>query len=318
VKVMKFSLPLIFLLAASPLAAQNVQFSSQLDQPNNVIGWDVTSSLGTINVSPSTFKMGGTFDFMLDSVNSPFQSGAFNGGLTYTNPTTLHGEMPNPFPFLPPLAEFDIYNLEMAYSAPSFAIDPNTGDFSATATFVVTKGDFEMSGLLGNSSNSLAGTTGIPTVIYGTVSQNGSTISMWFDMTLSISVTDPGSGITVGVAFTGDVESFVSTADANSMHIDVPYGLAAGATNTIQLSNGTPNGTVYLAGSARGRGTFSIPSFGVDLGLSNPRHAATTNADMNGNGSFSLYVPASFLGLSVLFQAVEPGRVSNAAGTYIE
>jgi len=317
---MKFPLPLIFVLAlaASPLAAQNVQFSSRLDQPNNIIGWDVTTSLGTINVSPSTFKMGGTFDYMLDSANSPFQSGAINGALCYTNPTTLHGEMPNPIPFLPPLAEFDIHNLEMAYSAPSFAINPNTGDFAATATFVVTKGDFEMSGLLGNSSSSLAGTTGIPTVIYGTVSQNGSTISMYFDMDLSISVTDPGSGITVGVSFIGDVETFALTSEANSMHIDVPYGLAAGATNTIQFSNGTPNGTIYLAGSARGRGTFSIPSFGVDLGLSNPRHAATANADMNGNGSFNLYVPASFLGLSVLFQAVEPGRVSNAAGTYIE
>ena len=315
---MKLSLPLIFVLAASPLAAQNVQFSSQLDQPNNVIGWDVTSSLGTINVSPSTFKMGGTFDFLLDSVNSPFQSGAFNGGLTYTNPTTLHGEMPNPIWFLPPLAEFDIYNLEMAYSAPSFAIDPTTGDFSAIATFVVTKGDFEMSGILGNSSNSLAGTTGIPTAIYGTVSQNGSTISMWFDMNISINVTDPTSGVSVGVAFTGDVESFVLTSEANSMHIDVPYGLSGGATSTIPFTNATPNGRVFLAGSASGRGTFTVPSLGVDLGLRNPRHAATADADMNGNGSFSLYLPANLVGLSVLLQAVEPGSASNTAGTYIE
>jgi len=315
---MKFSLPLIFILAASPLAAQNVQFSGQLDQPNNIVAWDVTSSLGTINVSPSTLRMGGTFDFLLDSANSPFQSGAFNGALAYTSPTTLHGEIPNPLWFLPPLAEFDIFNLEMSFSAPSFTINSSTGDFDAVTSFVVTKGDYVMTGILGNSNESLAGLTGLPTVISGIVSQNGSTISLWCDLDIAVSIDDPATGISVGVSFTGEVEAFASTADANSMHIDVPYGLSAGATNAIPFSNGTPNGTVYLAGSAAGRGTFSIPSLGVDLGLRSPQHIATANADINGNGSFNVYLPASYVGLSVLLQALEPGSTSNAAGTYIE
>ncbi|MGY8758047.1 MAG: hypothetical protein ACKVJZ_01565 [Planctomycetota bacterium] len=315
---MKFSLPLIFVLAASPLAAQNVQFSSKLDQPNNVIGWGVSSSIGTINVSPNTFRMGGTMDFMLDSANAPFTSGSFNGALVYTAPLTLSGEMPNPLPFLPPLAEFDIKNLELAIHAPTFSIDPNTGNFTAVITTTVTKGIFEMTGLLGNSTESLAGVTGIPTPVAGNVSQNGNMISLWSDMTLSVTYDDPATGVSVDVNFNGDVETFALSSEANSMHIDVPYGLSAGATNTIQFSNGTPNGTVYLAGSARGRGAFSIPSLGVDLGLRSPQHIATANADINGNGSFNVYLPAGYVGLSVLLQALEPGSTSNAAGTYIE
>jgi hypothetical protein len=315
---MKLSLPIIFVLAASPLAAQNVQFSGQLDQPNNVISWGVTSSIGTINVSPSTFKMGGTMDFMLDSANSPFQSGILNGSLIYTNPATLYGEVPNPLPFLPPLAEFEIRNLEMSLSAPACAIDPNTGDFTAIATVTVTKGIFEMTGLLGNSTESLAGVTGDPTSIAGVVSQNGNIISLWSDLTMSLTYSDPGSGVSVVVTFAGDVEAFVLASEANSMHIDVPYGLTPGATSLIDFSNATPNSTVFLAGSGSGRGVFSVPSLGVNLGMRNPRHAATASADMNGNGGFSLFAPASMSGISVLLQAIQNGKVSNVAGTYIE
>ena len=315
---MKLSLPLIFVLAASPITAQNVQFSGQLDQPNNVISWGVTSSIGTINVSPSTFKMGGTIDFLLDSANSPFQTGALNGALLYTSPSTLYGEVPNPLPFFPPLAEFEIKDLEMTLSAPTCAIDPSTGDFTAIGTVTVTKGIFEMTGILGNSTESLAGTTGLPTSIAGVVSQNGNTISLWSDLTMSITYDDPASGVSVAVSFSGDVEAFALASEANSMHIDVPYGLNPGATNSISFTNATANGRVYLAGSVAGRGQFSVPSFGVALGMNSPVHAATTNADMNGNGGLNLFVPSNFSGRSVLFQAIEPGSVSNVAGTYIE
>jgi hypothetical protein len=315
---MKFPLPLIFVLAVSPLAAQNVQFSSRLDQPNNVIGWGVSSSIGTVTVSPSTFRMGGTMDFMLDSANAPFTSGSFNGALVYTAPLTLSGEVPNPLPFFPPLAEFDLKNLEMAIHAPTFSIDPNTGNFTAVITTTVTKGIFEMTGLLGNSTESLAGVTGIPTPVAGNVSQNGNIISLWSDMTLSVTYDDPATGVSVDVNFNGDVETFALSSEANSMHLDAPYGLSAGTANNLYFSNATPNGTVYLAGSAAGRGNFSVPSFGVDLGMRAPRNAGTSTADINGNGFFNLFVPASFTGLTVVFQAIEQGSVSNVAGTYIE
>ena len=49
-----------------------------------------------------------------------------------------------------------------------------------------------------------------------------------------------------------------------------------------------------------------------------PRNAGASTADINGNGVFNLFVPASFIGLTVVFQAIEQGSVSNVAGTYIE
>ncbi|MBC8369548.1 MAG: hypothetical protein H8E25_06085 [Planctomycetes bacterium] len=315
---MKFSLPLILVLAASPLMAQNVQFSADLDMPNNVIGWSVVSSVGSINVSPSTFRLGGTMDFKLDSANAPFTSGSFNGSLAFTNPNTLHGTIPNPLPFFPPLVEFDLTGLEFAMSTPSFTIDPVTGDFTTDVTLVVTRGQNVMTGLLGNSNESVAGLVTAPTTISGNVSQSGTVIDMWMDLNLQIDMVDAATGVTSTVTFTGDIDCFTYSTDANSMHLDVPYGMTGGASSTLSFTNATPSSTVYLAGSGSGRGVFSVPSLGVDIGMNNPQHAATASADGSGNGSFSLYVPSSMVGLSVLLQTVQSGHVSNVAGTFIQ
>ncbi|MFT7516453.1 MAG: hypothetical protein ACI84O_000234 [Myxococcota bacterium] len=315
-EIMHFSLPLAFVLASSPLLAQNVQFSSELDQPTNLINWNVTSSAGTVNVSPSTFRLGGTLDFKLDSANAPFTSGSLNGALSFTQPAVLHGEVPNPFPFFPPLAEFDLKDLEFSLLAPTFIVDPVTGDFSAAVTLLATNGRIVTSGLLGSSNESVAGLMGAPTILSGNISQTNNIIRMWLDINLQIDIDDPASGLTSTVSFVGDVESYVLATNANSMHLDAPYGLIPGATSILAFSNATPSGAVFLAASHLGRGTFSIPSLGLTIGMHSPRHVATATSDAAGAGTFSLLAPASLSGVSVLFQCLQNGRVSNVAGTF--
>lgn len=315
---MNFSVALTFALLSSPLLAQNTQFSSDLHQASSAINWNITSSAGTVNVSPSTFHLGGSLDFKLDSAAAPFTSGLLNGALTFTDPAVLHGEIANPLPFLPPLAELDLKNLEFALSAPSFAIDPITGDFTADVTLVVTNGTSVMTGLLGNSNESVAGLVTTPTALSGNVSQSGNIISMWLDVNMQIHMVDPATGITSTVTLVGDIYNHVLTSDADSMHLSVPYGLTPGATNNLSFSNATPSSPVFLAGSGYGRGAFSVPSLGVTLGMHNPQHVATTTANSAGSGVFNVFVPASLSGVSVLVQCVQNSNISNVAGTFIE
>lgn len=300
---------------AAPLAAQTTQHHVVLDQPNNVISWDVSTSIGSVNVSPNTFRIGGTVELLLDSSSAPFTSGRLNGALAFTNPSTLTGEIPNPIPFLPPLATFDLKDMEFHLTSPTFLIGAG-GNFTADITLTTTAGTNTMGGLFGSGTEPIAGILSPPTAVTGTVTQSGSTITFSLDMDITVTLVDPGTGVSSDINFDGPLDGFADSGNAGDFHLDTALPLNVGS-NTLGFTGATP-GAVYLAGTVAGLGSTAIPSLGVTLGINGPQLAGTSTADALGNGSFNLGVPGSMVGRSVWLQAVVNGDASNVIGTWIE
>lgn len=309
------ALPLFACLLAAPLAAQTEQFSTVLDQPNNVVSWNVNTSIGAVNVSPSTFRIGGTLELLLDSANAPYTSGALNGSLAYTSPTTLSGEIPNPIPFLPPLATFDIKNMEFHLGSPTFVIAPN-GDFSAMLVLTTTGGTNTMGGLFGSGTTSIAGLASTPTAVTGNVSQSGTTITFSLNLGISVNMVDPGTGVSTDITLNGPLTGFANSTANGSFHLEAPLPLGVGV-NSLPFTGATPNSTVFLAGSLAGRGSVFIASLNATLGLTNPQQAGAATANSLGSGSFNLNVPGNLVGRSVWLQAIELNSASNAVGAWI-
>jgi hypothetical protein len=309
--------PTVLALLTTPLAAQQVQFSSDLDQQNNVVSWTVTTSIGNVNLSPTTFRIGGTLELKLDSASAPFTGGSLNGSMAFTDPSALNGSIPNPIPFLPPLATFKIQDMEFHLAAPSFSIDPS-GNFTALMILTSTAGTNTMGGLFGSGTEPIAGIESLPTPVSGNVSQSGSTINFHLDLNIVLTMDDPSTGITTDLTFVGPLDSFVDTSTANSLHIDMPMPALAGTQINVAFSNAAPNSTVYLAGSLAGRGSFSVPQLGVVLDLAAPLQAGVAQASANGSGLFQVSVPNTLIGRSIWGQALQPGNTSNVAGTWVQ
>ena len=185
-------------------------------------------------------------------------------------------------------------------------------------TLTVTNGVNELSGLFGSGTESIAGIQGTPTAVNGNISQTGTTIRVFLDLNLQLSITDPTTGITVSVNFQGGLESYTDVNDANSMHIEVPLPLIGGAGNTLEITNATPNGTIFVGGTIFGRGLVNIPQLGVEVGMRRPEQITTVVADAAGNASVTIVPPAQIIGRSVLLECVEVGRSSNTAGSWIQ
>ena len=84
--------------------------------------------------------------------------------------------------------------------------------------------------------------------------------------------------------------------------------LVAGMTTTVEASNCTALGSVYLAYSVRGGGPTTTP-FG-DAMVSRPYTVIHLTADGNGDASFSAMVPAAATGASVWLHALDLGAAT--------
>lgn len=312
----KALLPLAAALIAAPLLAQTEQFSTALDQPNNVISWSVSTSIGSVNISPSTFRIGGTMELLLDSANAPYSSGSLNGAVAFTNPSTLSGEIPNPIPFFPPLATFDIKNMEFHLSSPSFSIAPN-GDFTAMIVLTTTAGTNTLGGLFGGGTDPIAGIASTPTPVNGNVTQSGNLITFELDLGIVVSMVDPGTGVSTDITFSGPVTGFADSTENGSFHLEAPLPLNLGG-NNLPFTGATPSGAVFLAGSLAGRGSVFIGPLNATLGIANPAQAGSAAADSSGNGNFIVNVPGGLLGRSVWLQGVEVNNASNVFGTWVQ
>lgn len=301
------------LLLLAP-AAQNVQHLFDVDRNASLIDWEITSPSFTINESPDKFRLEGGLNLLLDAASAPFTSGRLNGALMFTVPEVLHGEVPNPIPFLPPLATFDIEDLQVTLTSSSFAITP-TGDFSATVVLTTTGGIVTTGGLLGNNVQPIFGIVSPPTLVAGKLTQSGTTISCMLD--LDINVTQVLSGYTFTIVLDGPVNAKADTAQANAPFLTAPLPLFVGSNATLVGSNLTPNGTAFLAASVAGLGSTPVPPFGVTLALASPvRVGSGASANGSGTASWTFIVPGLLSGRSVWFQALQNGVVTQVVGTF--
>ncbi len=88
--------------------------------------------------------------------------------------------------------------------------------------------------------------------------------------------------------------------------------LAAGASATFNVINGTPNANAYLAYSTQGLGSYSVPALGVTLGIANPSQGGSAiTTDGSGAGSWVIPIPAGAAGVHVWMQACQQSLTSN-------
>ena len=94
------------------------------------------------------------------------------------------------------------------------------------------------------------------------------------------------------------------TIDPSAPSLGEPTNPVAGQNTDISVSGATPGGNVSLAGAVQ-FGSAANPACGAPWGLANPRVVASAAADANGDVTWTLAIPASFSGRTVLLQAVD-------------
>jgi hypothetical protein len=296
-------------------APQNVQHLFDVDENTSLIDWEVNTSAGGVNDQPDKFRMNGNLNLKLDAAQAPFTLGQFNGALLVTIPSSLYGEIPNPLPFLPPLATIDVVNLQARVTSGSFTINAATGDFTAMVTLHTTAGTTTLGGLFGSGTTPAFGLVSTPTAIAGKITQNGGTLNLHLD--LNVAISQVLSGITVDTSLVGPVDATAQVAAANAFTVSAPVPLISGLTQAITATNGTPGATTFLAGTFNGLGNTPVPALGVTLNLTTPAQIGTAViAGANGFASWSVTIPTAVIGRSVWFQAAQAGRTTQVAGSY--
>ncbi len=201
---------IILLPLASPAAAQ-VPFVLPIEQSTSNFIWSGTSSLGPIVGNPSTaFQMAGQAALSLTTTPGTFTITAvlFSGGDAYTVPD-LHGKIPTPFPFLPPLATIDVLGLHVAVDAPSTAVDA-LGNFSADVTVTATAGTLVVTPLVGSATSTpLAGNSSAPSTQAGTIVYVGGQLQLSIPIDNTFAFTDPASGTSGTITVTGTLNANV-------------------------------------------------------------------------------------------------------------
>lgn len=114
----------------------------------------------------------------------------------------------------------------------------------------------------------------------------------------------------------GDELAAVTTVDGFSLDVDQ---LTAGTNGFFEISYGAGSSPSWLAYSLAGPGSTFIPALGVTLDLASPTQAgAVTTTDASGYASWTIPVPPGSTGVTVWFQALQAGRVTNVVSTVIQ
>ena len=190
---------------ATTSRAQNYDFTIVGAQSN--FTWTGTSSLGPIVGNPSNaFRLeGSTLNTVASSQGTATQFGFVSGAALVT--PDIRGRIPNPLPFLPPLATLDVVGLTLSPASLPVAVAAN-GTFSANVILTATSGTLTVSPLGGvPSTSSLVGATSTPTTVNGTLVRSGSTWSLSAPINSSFAFSDPASGSTGSFTVVGTLRA---------------------------------------------------------------------------------------------------------------
>ena len=190
---------------AAPAAAQT--FTFQIDQPQSNFTWSGNTSLGPLVGNPSNaFQVAGTAVLELDSGGNPVGAGRILSSNAAVIPD-LHGKIPNPLPFLPPLATIDVTNLVLDVSSDPFAVS-GSGAFTTNVVLTALSGTLTVTPL-GSSPTvtSLAGQSSTPTPTSGSITAAGAGLHLVVPVNSTFSFTDPGSGTSGTLTVTGTIRA---------------------------------------------------------------------------------------------------------------
>lgn len=302
----------------APLAAQAFDYRFEVDLAQSQVAVNITSSLGSINVNPSSVGLDGTLEVHVQHGFIGNTDVSITDGFLYTVPSTINATIPNPLPFLPPLATAAVKDLQATISAPAATVGAG-GTLSLDPSMTSTAGTVTMGGLFGSGTEVVHGIPSSPVTVTGTYTPVGSTIVLQIDLNMTMTIVlDPVLGTTADVTLIGPVVAIADANQPNPMRLEGPRPLTPGVQANFQVHNVPNNQAVFLGASLAGLGNTFIAPLGVAVSMANPQQVggpALPNAQ--GTVSFTASVPASVAGLSVLVQAVTAGEATNLVGTWV-
>lgn len=296
-------------LAVPALAQAPYTLDEQLAQSN--FTFSGSTSIGPIQGNPSnSFKIDGIVDMLLTASGGGFSTGEFTGGLLYTDPSTLKAKIPNPIPFLPPLATIDIVDAAFSADSGQFSVDPVTGNFTATVIMTAVNGSTTVSYLGTSSTETLIGSQSDPTMISGRAYKSGTQTILDTPIDTTFHSDDPGTGISSDVRLQGRI---LAVSDSASLPMVLRTGtLTAGASGSFNVTQGSPNTFTYLAYSVAGLGSTPVSQLGITLGLRNPVQAGPAlHSNSSGAVTWNLPIPGNASGVTVRLQSAQFGKISN-------
>lgn len=203
----------VLALVAGPLGALALANAARaqaplvftIDQAASAYTWSGTTSIGPLQGNPNTnFNLTGAQHVVLDDApGQALGAGQFVLGGVATVVPNLSARVPNPVPFLPPLATITITNLAFELETPSFPIAAN-GGFSTLATVTVVSGTVNVVPLIGAASMSdLTGNQSAGQAFSGTVVQAGTTLTGTSAQNTQFMFSDPATGISATITIVG-------------------------------------------------------------------------------------------------------------------
>jgi hypothetical protein len=222
-------------------SAQN--FTLTVDQANTNYTWNGTTSIGALEGNPSNaFQLSGNVEFNLATGGSPIGSGQWLSADMLVTPD-LSGKIPNPLPFLPPLAIIDVAGMRFSISSDPFTVDA-AGNFSTTSILVVTAGTLTVTPLTGGATvTDLTGTVGPASATTGSINLVSGEIKLVSPMATSFMFTDPQSGISATMGLNGTINA--------GYDCPAPTNYCVGAANSVGAgsSMASTGSTSMAAGS---------------------------------------------------------------------
>ncbi len=198
----------VFLAAGSIPAFGQWAVTFDVEPSTSNFVWTGTSSLGPLVGNPSnTFQMDGTTDMSLAPAGAlSIGSASFvPTGDAYTLPGALSGKVPNPFPFLPPLATFEVVDLHLSVGSDPFSVDA-LGDWTGDPWMLALSGTMNVVPLVGAPiSQDLTGEQTDPTTQSGTLLHAGGDVELSASINSTFAFDDPTSGISGSIALVGSI-----------------------------------------------------------------------------------------------------------------
>lgn len=194
-------------LALATVASAQGELVVTINQSQSNFNWSGTTSIGALVGNPSTaFQAAGTANVRIFPLaNDSIASADFPGAGDAAVVPDLHGKINNVFPFLPPLATFDVTNLHLQFSSPVFTVAAN-GAFTASLTVTALSGQMTVTPLGSAATVSdLTGLVSAPTNQNGTLTLSGAVVSLVMPVNSTFPFSDPASGVSGSLSITGTV-----------------------------------------------------------------------------------------------------------------
>ena len=227
-------------LLVLPAGAQSGPCPFTINQGESSFSFSGTTSLGAVVGDPSTFQLSGSLMVDLAKEGNPVSTAKLVSGDALVV-GGLHAFVPNPLPFLPPLASIDITNLRFSPTSNPFQGTVG-GPFSTDVVVTAISGIADVVPLVGTPSMvDLTGTSSAPTVSAGLVQQAGSTLRVRVPVDLMIDVSDPASGVTGMINLVGTLvadHDLTNTCSTSLFATRDPIQLSLGGTSDFYVDAG--------------------------------------------------------------------------------